>query len=143
MNLLFLIFSHILAGTIKDTVTRYAHQTGHYVSRRFGWDCHGLPVEYEIDKKLNITGRDMVLEMGVANYNAECRSIVQRYTKEWEKVVGRLGRWIDFENGYRTMDPQFMEVKLLFASNIYLLIKMNILYYSLYGGYFKLCSKKI
>ena len=78
--------------------------------RRFGWDCHGLPVEYEIDKKLNITGRDMVLKMGVAAYNAECRGIVQRYTKDWEKVVNRLGRWIDFENGYRTMDPAFMEV---------------------------------
>jgi isoleucyl-tRNA synthetase len=69
-------YGHILAGTIKDTVTRYAHQTGHYVSRRFGWDCHGLPVEYEIDKKLKITGRDMVLEMGVANYNNECRSLM-------------------------------------------------------------------
>ena len=102
-------YGHILAGTIKDTVTRYAHQTGHYVSRRFGWDCHGLPVEHEIDKKLGITGRDMVLEMGVANYNNECRSIVQRYTKEWEKTVTRLGRWIDFKNDYKTMDPQYME----------------------------------
>lgn len=90
-------------------MTRYAHQTGHYVSRRFGWDCHGLPVEYEIDKKLNITGRAMVLEMGVDKYNAECRSIVQRYTGEWEKTVNRLGRWIDFENDYKTMDPEFME----------------------------------
>lgn len=98
-----------MAGTIKDTVTRYAHQTGHYVSRRFGWDCHGLPVEYEIDKKLNITGRAMVLEMGVDKYNAECRGIVQRYTGEWEKTVTRLGRWIDFKNDYKTMDPQFME----------------------------------
>lgn len=102
-------YGHILAGTIKDTVTRYAHQTGHYVSRRFGWDCHGLPVEYEIDKKLKITGRDMVLEMGVANYNAECKSIVQRYTAEWEKTVTRLGRWIDFKNDYKTMDPEYME----------------------------------
>lgn len=102
-------FRHLLAGTIKDTVTRYAHQTGHYVSRRFGWDCHGLPVEYEIDKKLNITGRAMVLEMGVDKYNNECRGIVQRYTKEWEKTVNRLGRWIDFENDYKTMDPEFME----------------------------------
>lgn len=102
-------YGHLLAGTIKDTVTRYAHQTGHYVSRRFGWDCHGLPVEYEIDKKLNITSREMVLEMGVANYNAECRGIVQRYTKEWEKTVTRLGRWIDFKNDYKTLDPSFME----------------------------------
>lgn len=102
-------YGHILAGTIKDTVTRFAHQTGHFVSRRFGWDCHGLPVEYEIDKKLKITGREMVLEMGVAKYNAECRAIVQRYSKEWEKTVTRLGRWIDFENDYKTMDPKFME----------------------------------
>ena len=102
-------YGHILAGTIKDTVTRFAHQTGHYVSRRFGWDCHGLPVEYEIDQKLKITGRDMVLEMGVANYNAECRGIVTRYTSEWEKTVTRLGRWIDFKNDYKTMDPEFME----------------------------------
>lgn len=101
--------SHFLAGTIKDTVTRYAHQTGHYVSRRFGWDCHGLPVEYEIDKTLNITGRAMVLEMGVDKYNNECRSIVQRYTSEWRKQVTRLGRWIDFDNDYKTMDPEFME----------------------------------
>lgn len=90
-------------------MTRYAHQTGHFVSRRFGWDCHGLPVEFEIDKALNITDRDQVLKMGVATYNMECRSIVQRYTAEWEKTVTRLGRWIDFENGYRTMDPTFME----------------------------------
>ena len=75
-------YGHLLAGTIKDTVTRYAHQTGHYVQRRFGWDCHGLPVEYEIDKMLGITGRDMVLKMGVDNYNQECRSIVLRYTSE-------------------------------------------------------------
>jgi isoleucyl-tRNA synthetase len=100
---------HILAGTIKDTVTRYAHQTGHHVSRRFGWDCHGLPIEYEIDKKLGITGRQMVLDMGVVNYNNECRSIVSRYTAEWEKTVTRMGRWIDFKDDYRTMDPNFME----------------------------------
>ena len=102
-------YGHILAGTIKDTVTRYAHQTGHYVSRRFGWDCHGLPVEYEIDKKLEIKGREDVLKMGVKAYNDECRGIVQRYTGEWETTVTRLGRWIDFKNDYKTMDPSFME----------------------------------
>jgi isoleucyl-tRNA synthetase len=102
-------YGHILAGTIKDTVTRYAHQTGHYVSRRFGWDCHGLPVEFEIDKKLKITGREDVMKMGVDKYNDECRAIVQRYTGEWRKTVTRLGRWIDFDNDYKTMDPNFME----------------------------------
>ena len=102
-------YGHILAGTIKDTVTRYAHQTGHRVSRRFGWDCHGLPVEYEIDKALGLSSRDEVLAMGIGTYNSHCRSIVQRYTGEWETVVTRLGRWIDFKNDYRTMDVNFME----------------------------------
>jgi isoleucyl-tRNA synthetase len=68
-------------------VTRYAHQTGHHVPRRFGWDCHGLPVEHEIDKKLNITSSNDVKEMGIAKYNAECRSIVSRYCGEWKDVI--------------------------------------------------------
>ena len=102
-------YGHILAGTIKDTVTRYASQTGHYVSRRFGWDCHGLPVEFEIDKKLGVTNRDEVLELGIDKYNAECRAIVSRYSKEWESIVTRLGRWIDFEKDYKTMEPWYME----------------------------------
>mmetsp|Transcript_27550 Transcript_27550/g.57862 ORF Transcript_27550/g.57862 Transcript_27550/m.57862 type:complete len:1176 (+) Transcript_27550:83-3610(+) len=102
-------YGHILAGTIKDTVTRYAAMTGKRVDRRAGWDCHGLPVEQEIDKMLNIKFRDQVLEMGIDKYNQKCRSIVQRYTKEWESTVTRLGRWIDFENDYKTMDLSFME----------------------------------
>lgn len=83
--------------------------TGKHVERRAGWDCHGLPVEYEIDQKLNITHRDQVLEMGVDKYNDTCRGIVTRYTKEWEATITRLGRWIDFKNDYKTMDPTFME----------------------------------
>mmetsp|Transcript_45072 Transcript_45072/g.109047 ORF Transcript_45072/g.109047 Transcript_45072/m.109047 type:complete len:1165 (+) Transcript_45072:75-3569(+) len=102
-------YGHILAGTIKDTVTRYAAMTGKHVDRRAGWDCHGLPVEYEIDQKLNITHRDQVFEMGIDKYNETCRGIVTRYTKEWESTITRLGRWIDFENDYKTMDPSFME----------------------------------
>ena len=102
-------YGHLLAGTIKDTITRYAHQTGHSVERRFGWDCHGLPVEYEIDKKLNIKNRSDVLKMGIDKYNAECRSIVMRYSKEWESTVSRMGRWIDFENDYKTLNIEFME----------------------------------
>jgi len=102
-------YGHILAGTIKDVVTRYAAMSGKRVERRAGWDCHGLPVEYEIDQKLGITHRDQVLEMGIDKYNDTCRSIVTRYTEEWERTVNRLGRWIDFENDYKTMDPSFME----------------------------------
>merc|ERR1711962_1829041 len=102
-------YGHLLAGTIKDIVTRYAHQSGYHVERRFGWDCHGLPVEYEIDQKLGITGPDDVAKMGIDKYNDECRKIVMRYSKEWEFIVGRLGRWIDFENDYKTLYPWFME----------------------------------
>ena len=102
-------YGHILAGTIKDTVTRWAHQTGHNVERRFGWDCHGVPVEFEIDKKLGIQGKEDVEKMGIRAYNAECRGIVTRYCKEWAIMVNRLGRWIDMENDYKTMEPWYME----------------------------------
>lgn len=87
-------YGHILAGTIKDVVTRYAHQQGYHVERRFGWDCHGLPVEYEIDKTLNIRGPEDVARMGIAAYNGECRKIVMRYANEWQQIVERMGRWI-------------------------------------------------
>nr|CAB3255140.1 isoleucine--tRNA ligase, cytoplasmic [Phallusia mammillata] len=102
-------YGHILAGTIKDIVTRYAHQSGFYVDRRFGWDCHGLPVEYEIDKSLGIKGPEDVAKIGIAEYNKKCRSIVMRYAGDWEQIVKRLGRWIDFKNDYKTLYPWFME----------------------------------
>lgn len=102
-------YGHILAGTIKDIVTRFQTANGRHVTRRFGWDCHGLPVEYEINQKLNIKSTKDVLKMGIDVYNEECRAIVMRYSKEWEIVVSRMGRWIDFENDYKTLDPQYME----------------------------------
>ncbi|KAL2397049.1 Isoleucine-tRNA ligase, cytoplasmic [Exophiala dermatitidis] len=82
---------------------------GYYVERRFGWDTHGLPIEYEIDKKFNISGPAAVKEMGIAKYNAECKAIVMRYATEWRETIDRLGRWIDFDNDYKTMNPTFME----------------------------------
>ncbi|KAF3690036.1 Isoleucine--tRNA ligase, cytoplasmic [Channa argus] len=102
-------YGHILAGTIKDIVTRFAHQSGFHVDRRFGWDCHGLPVEYEIDKTLGIKGPEDVAKMGIAEYNKQCRNIVMRYANEWESSVKRMGRWIDFNNDYKTLYPWFME----------------------------------
>jgi isoleucyl-tRNA synthetase len=102
-------YGHILAGTIKDVVTRFAHQRGYHVERKWGWDCHGLPVEHEIDKKLNIKGREDVMKMGIGVYNEECRAIVQRFTAEWRKSVERFGRWIDMDNDYKTMDLYYME----------------------------------
>ncbi|KAJ2964409.1 hypothetical protein NQZ79_g624 [Umbelopsis isabellina] len=102
-------YGHLLAGTIKDIVTRFAHSTGHSVERRFGWDTHGLPVEYEIDKKLNIKGKQDVMDMGIDKYNAECRAIVMRYASEWRRTVERMARWIDFDNDYKTLNPTYME----------------------------------
>jgi isoleucyl-tRNA synthetase len=90
-------------------VTRHAHASGHHVTRRFGWDTHGLPVEQEIDKKLGITGRADVMKMGIEAYNAECRAIVMRYSGEWRATVERMGRWIDFDNDYKTLNTSFME----------------------------------
>ena len=108
-------YGHLLAGTIKDIVPRYWSMQGKYVERRFGWDCHGLPVENEASKDLQATkgldlsGKYEIENYGIDNFNEHCRSIVLKYTKEWEFVVRRMGRWVDFENGYRTMDTDFME----------------------------------
>lgn len=102
-------YGHILVGAIKDTVTRYASQNGKHVPRRFGWDCHGLPVEYEIDKKLGVESKADYEKIGLKTYNDECRGIVMRYSKEWKDIVKRFGRWIDFDNDYKTMNASFME----------------------------------
>ena len=102
-------YGHLLAGTLKDVVPRYWAMRGYKVERRFGWDTHGLPVEMEIEKKLELNGPDDVREYGIDNYNEACRSIVLRYTDLWRKTVTRLGRWVDFDNDYKTMDPSFME----------------------------------
>jgi len=100
---------HLVASTIKDVVPRYFTMKGHHVQRRFGWDCHGLPIEHEIDKKLGMSSQEAVKKLGIRGYNDECRNIVQRFTSEWESTITRIGRWVDFENDYKTMDPWYME----------------------------------
>lgn len=102
-------YGHLIAGTIKDVVPRYKTMKGYYVPRRFGWDCHGLPVEYEIEKCFELSGAPSIEAFGIARFNEECRSIVLRYTEEWKKTVNRMGRWVDFKNTYHTMDRSFME----------------------------------
>ncbi|ETN41061.1 isoleucine-tRNA ligase [Cyphellophora europaea CBS 101466] len=102
-------YGHLLASTIKDIIPRYWSMKGFYVERRFGWDTHGLPIEYEIDKKFSISGPAAVKEMGIERYNAECKAIVMRFATEWRETIDRLGRWIDFDNDYKTMNPTFME----------------------------------
>jgi len=102
-------FGHFVPGTIKDIIPRYMTMKGYKVERRFGWDCHGLPVEYEMEKELKISGKKEIEEYGIAKFNESCRNIVLRYTNEWQSVITRLGRWVDFDNDYKTMDPDYME----------------------------------
>ena len=102
-------YGHILAGTIKDVIPRYQTMLGKKVERRFGWDCHGLPVEFEAEKELGLKGKQDIEKMGVYKFNEYCRSIVLRYTEEWKKSVQRMGRWADLEKPYKTMDLDFME----------------------------------
>ncbi|KAF2114605.1 tRNA synthetases class I-domain-containing protein [Lophiotrema nucula] len=104
-------YGHLLASTIKDIIPRYWAMKGRYVERRFGWDTHGVPIEYEIDKELGMSGRDAVKKIGIAAYNEKCKAIVMRYAKEWRHTIDRLGRWIDFDNDYKTMDTSFMETE--------------------------------
>ncbi len=102
-------YGHILAGTIKDVVLRFRTMQGFYVPRRFGWDCHGLPVENEIEKAKELSGAASIETFGIAAFNEECRKIVLRYTQEWERTVNRMGRWVDFSRTWHTMDTSFME----------------------------------
>ncbi|MFH0953676.1 MAG: isoleucine--tRNA ligase [Verrucomicrobiota bacterium] len=102
-------YGHLLPGTIKDIVPRYQTMRGRLVERRFGWDCHGLPVEYEMEQELKISGKRDIEKMGVDVFNEKCRSIVLRYTREWRDTVTRMGRWVDFDNDYKTMDKPYME----------------------------------
>lgn len=102
-------YGHLLAGTIKDVVPRFKTMQGYFVRRRFGWDCHGLPVENEIEKAQQLSGGPEIEAFGIGRFNEECRSIVLRYTEEWKTTVNRMGRWVDFEQTYKTMDAPFME----------------------------------
>ena len=102
-------YGHLLAGTIKDIVPRYQTMRGHRVERRFGWDCHGLPIEALAQEALGLAGAPAIIETGVGVFNEQCRSMVTKYVEEWEKTVTRMGRWVDFKNDYKTMDKDFME----------------------------------
>ncbi len=102
-------YGHLLAGTIKDIVPRYQTMRGHHVERRFGWDCHGLPIEALAQEALGVSGAHEIRQLGVDTFNEQCRSMVLKYVEEWRKTVTRMGRWVDFDNDYKTMDTTFME----------------------------------
>ncbi|MBT4286934.1 MAG: isoleucine--tRNA ligase [Deltaproteobacteria bacterium] len=102
-------YGHLIAGTIKDVVPRYQTMLGMKVERKFGWDCHGLPVEFEVEKELGLKGKLDIEALGIDKFNEHCRSIVLRYSNEWRRTIKRIGRWIDMDNDYKTMDVDFME----------------------------------
>jgi isoleucyl-tRNA synthetase len=102
-------YGHILTGTIKDSITRYKTMQGYYVPRRLGWDTHGLPVEYEVEKQLKLSGKKAILAYGVARFNQKARDSVFRYRKVFEELYHRMGRWADTENSYATLDDDYIE----------------------------------
>lgn len=102
-------FGHFVPGTIKDIIPRYKTMRGYHVERRFGWDCHGLPVENLIEKELGLDSKTDIERFGVAEFNEACRSSVLRYVKEWRTTMTRAGRWVDFDDDYKTMEPDYME----------------------------------
>jgi isoleucyl-tRNA synthetase len=103
-------WGHILVSQVKDTVLRYKTQRGYYVPRRWGWDCHGVPIEKIVEKQLGIKDkREIDNEVGVQRFNQLCRQNIMTYDAEWRKVINRIGRWVDMDDQYRTMDNDYVE----------------------------------
>jgi isoleucyl-tRNA synthetase len=102
-------YGHIVASIMKDVVPRYATMRGYHVERKWGWDCHGLPIENIVEKELGTTTKQEIEALGVAKFNDLCRARVLTYVDEWKMVINRLGRWADMDNAYKTMDLEFMD----------------------------------
>ncbi|MGJ0183266.1 isoleucine--tRNA ligase [Corynebacterium glyciniphilum] len=112
-------YGHLLTGYVKDIVPRYKTMRGYRVPRVFGWDTHGLPAELEAEKQLGITDKGDIEKMGLASFNEYCATSVLRYTDEWKEYVTRQARWVDFDNGYKTMDLSYMESVIWAFKNLY------------------------
>jgi isoleucyl-tRNA synthetase len=102
-------YGHILGSTAKDVIGRYQTMLGYHVPRKWGWDCHGLPIEHLVEKELKIAGHVEIEKLGIDTFVEYARSKVLQFDKEWEVGIERIGRWVDFKNGYKTMDNTFME----------------------------------
>jgi len=102
-------YGHVLAGTMKDTMPRYQTMRGKYVHRTWGWDCHGLPIENLVEKELGVKNKAEIEALGIGVFTEAARKSVLRYEEEWKKTVPRLGRWIEMDRSYKTMDPEFTE----------------------------------
>lgn len=102
-------YGHILASTIKDAVPRFFTMNGYRVARKWGWDCHGLPLENLIEKKLGLATKRDIEEYGVKNFNEAARATVMEYADDWKRIIPRMGRWSDMDNDYKTMDSSYTE----------------------------------
>jgi len=102
-------YGHLVASIMKDVVPRYQTMRGKYIERKWGWDCHGLPIENIVEKELKLDSRKDIEEFGIDKFNEEARKNVLIYADAWKKTIPRLGRWVDMENDYKTMEPWYME----------------------------------
>ncbi|QMU75920.1 isoleucine--tRNA ligase [Streptacidiphilus sp. PB12-B1b] len=100
---------HIEARVFKDVFPRYKTMKGHHVARKAGWDCHGLPVELAVEKELGFSGKQDIEAYGVAEFNARCRESVTRHTDAFAALTDRMGYWVDLDDAYRTMDPDYIQ----------------------------------
>ncbi|MBJ7348379.1 MAG: class I tRNA ligase family protein, partial [Thermoleophilaceae bacterium] len=100
---------HVLARVFKDIFPRYKTMQGFRVDRKAGWDCHGLPVELEIERELGLASKDEIENYGIAEFNAKCRESVSRYLEDWNKLTERVGFWVDLDDPYRTMSNEYVE----------------------------------
>lgn len=102
-------YGHLLQSAIKDAVPRYRTMQGYHVARRWGWDCHGLPLENQIEQELGFKVKRDIEKFGVENFNEKARQAVLRYADDWKQIIPRVGRWVDMDNDYRTMDSSYTE----------------------------------
>lgn len=102
-------YGHIVGGTMKDVIPRYQTMKGNFVRRRWGWDCHGLPAENLVEKELGLKSKKDIENYGIEKFNLRAREMVQEYVADWKVIVPRLGRFVDMENDYRTMDWYYSE----------------------------------
>ncbi|HEV7460872.1 MAG TPA: class I tRNA ligase family protein, partial [Solirubrobacteraceae bacterium] len=100
---------HVLSRVFKDIFPRYKTMCGYSVERKGGWDCHGLPVEIEVEKQLGIASKADIERYGIAEFNQRCRESVFEFLEEWNRLTERIGFWIDLDNAYRTLDDDYIE----------------------------------
>src|SRR6185437_10936563 len=102
-------YGHMLQSVLKDAIPRYKTMRGYHVPRRWGWDCHGLPLENIIEAELGIKTKRDIEHLGIDKFNHAARNAVLRYADDWKKIIPRVGRWVDMEDDYRTMDASYTQ----------------------------------